>query len=101
MTAHVYPTLSYDYDNNGNITKVYENGVEKERYYNLFFCIIYFLLSGAIFTLEEDTYGDMLANASLAAVNSQSENYAVIYSITEISGSNYRYVYQYGRGWTW
>ena len=32
MTAQVYPTLSYDYDNNGNITKVYENGVEKERY---------------------------------------------------------------------
>ena len=32
VTAQVYPTLSYDYDNNGNITKVYENGVEKERY---------------------------------------------------------------------
>ncbi len=33
VTSQLYPTLSYDYDNNGNITKVYENGVEKIRYY--------------------------------------------------------------------
>ncbi len=31
-TTQIFPTVSYDYDANGNITKIYENGVEKYRY---------------------------------------------------------------------
>ncbi len=33
VTSQLYPALSYDYDSNGNITKVYEGSTEKIRYH--------------------------------------------------------------------
>ncbi len=51
------------------------------------------------FLVEEDEYGEMLSDASLASSEYTEGEYAVIFGITEISGSEYRYIYKYGSGW--